>query len=302
MDNPHSNTIDSATNTMILPNFIIIGAYKSGTTSLYHYLRQHPDIFMPSVKEPNFFAHEKKAMLMQQEGKAGNPINNIDTYAELFSTVENEKAIGEASPLYLGTPLAAQRIKETIPQVKLIAILRQPIEAFYSDHNMRIRDKRKLENDFRERVKGIEKRINVGEISGPMYYKQLKVYYDLYGADRIKVCLYDDLKKDNIGLIKSIYEFLDVDASFSPHITERHNAGGLAKSINLNTLLKRALKKQKVKNTPWIKNTLLKLQQTNTSPFPPLSADLRRELTEVYREDIENLAKLIDRDLNAWLS
>jgi len=287
---------------MTLPTFIIIGAYKSGTTSLYHYLRQHPDIFMPSIKEPNFFAHEKKAEQLKQEGKERKIIDNIDAYTNLFSPVANEKAIGEASPLYLGTPLAAQRIKKSIPNVKLIAILRQPIEAFYSDHNMRIRDKRKLESDFKERVQAIGNRIQTGEISGPMYYEQLKVYYDLFDSNQIKVCLYDDLKNDKIGVVQEIYKFLGVDDTFVPNAIERHNAGGLPKSDTLNNIFKKFSRKKKINNSPLIKNALLKLQQANTTPFPPLSPTLKHELTAIFRDDINKLAKLINRDLSSWLN
>ena len=287
---------------MTLPNFIVIGAYKSGTTSLYHYLRQHPDIFMPIKKEPNFFAHEKKTNLVNQENKKENVIDNIEAYTSLFSGVKNEKAIGEASPIYLGTPIAAQRIKESIPEVKLIAILRQPIDAFYSDHNMRVRDSRKLESDFRERVKTIEGRIRAGEISGPMYYKQLKTYYDLFDASQIKVYLYDDLRKDNIALVQDIYKFLGVDDSFCPDAEGIYNIGGIPKFDILNNKLNRALKGQRIKSRPFLKNILIKLQQMNMTPFPPLSPELRTELTDIFREDIQNLEKLIGRDLSSWLN
>jgi len=285
---------------MTLPNFIIIGAYKSGTTSLYHYLRQHPDIFMPNIKEPNFFAHEKKTNLVMQEDQNQHTINDIDTYTKLFSNVNTEKAIGEASPIYLGTPFAAQRIKATIPDVKLIAILRQPIDAFYSDHNMRIRDKRNLENDFRERVKGIGDQIDSGETSGPMYFKQLKIYYDLFDASRINVYLYDDLRKNTLALVRNIYKFLNVDDKFSPDFAGIHNIGGIPKVNVLNDILKKIIKKQKIQSTPLLRNSLAKLQQLNMTPFPPLSATLKSELTNIFRTDIQNLEKLIDRDLSDW--
>ena len=286
---------------MTLPNFIIIGAYKSGTTSLYHYLRQHPDIFMSDIKEPNFFAHEKKADLMRQAARTENLIDNIDAYTDLFSSAENEKALGEASPIYLGTPIAAKRIKEMIPDVKLIAILRQPIDAFYSDHNMCIRDKRKLENDFRGRVKDVENRIRSGKISGPMYYKQLKTYYDLFDASRIKVYLYDDLKNNRLALIQDIYEFLGVDNTFSPDDSKRHNLGGLPKSNALNNLLRKALKKKKIKKMPFLRNILSQIQQANMTPFPPLNPEVRTELTDIFSEDIKSLGELINRDMSSWL-
>jgi hypothetical protein len=287
---------------MTLPNFIVIGAYKSGTTSLYNYLRQHPEIFMSRIKEPNFFAHEKKAKMMREEGKEVRVIDNMDSYQDLFKKVTNEKAIGEASPIYLGTPLAAKRIKETIPDVKLIAILRQPVDAFYSDHNMRIRESRKLENDFRERFMDIENRIRSGKISGPMYYSQLKTYYDLFDASQIKVYLFEDLIKNSSAVFQDIFRFLGVDDTFRPDMSETYNPGGLPKNQKLGEILTNLLKKKKlIKKVPFLRKALLRLQQANTVKFPPLSPDLRRELTSIFREDIQNLQKLIGRDMNAWL-
>jgi hypothetical protein len=288
---------------MTLPNFIVIGAYKSGTTSLYNYLRQHPQIFMSRIKEPNFFAHEKKAGMMREEGKEVRVIDNMDSYQDLFKGVTNEKAIGEASPIYLGTPLAAQRIKETIPDVKLIAILRQPVDAFYSDHNMRIRESRKLANDFRERFKEIENRIRSGAISGPMYYSQLKTYYDLFDASQIRVFLFEDLLKNSSAVFQDIFRFIGVDDTFRPDMSQTYNPGGLPKNQKLGEILTNLLKKKKLlSKVPFVRNALLRLQNANTVKFPPLSPDLRRELTSIFREDIQNLQKLIGRDMTAWLN
>jgi len=287
---------------MTLPNFIVIGAYKSGTTSLHRYLGEHPDIFMSRIKEPNFFAHEKKAELTRQAGGEPSVIDNMDDYLNLFAEVRDEKAIGEASPIYLGTPLAATRIKEAIPDVKIIAILRQPVEAFYSDHNMRIRDRRKLESDFRGRFEDLKSRIQAGKTAGPMYYEQLKVYYRLFDPSHIKVYLYEDLLRNSREMFLDIYRFLEVDESHFPDTTERHNVGGIPRIHGLNNLLKRLSKRRRIKNTPPLKTAVMGIQRLNTVQIPPLSPELRREFTGIFREDIQNLEKLIDRDLGSWLS
>ncbi len=289
---------------MTLPNFIIIGAYKSGTTSLYHYLRQHPQIFMSQIKEPNFFAHEKKAEMMRREGKVVRVVDNMNTYTGLFADVTDEKAIGEASPIYLGTPLAAQRIKETMPDVKLIAILRQPVDAYYSDHNMRIRESqtRKVEKDFRERFRETEEKIRSGAISGPMYYSQLKVYYDLFDPSQIRVYLFDDLLKDGQAVIQDICRYLGVDDTFEADMSQTFNPGGLPKNRKLGDKLNKLLNKKKLNKLPFVKKILLHMQKSNTVKFPPLSPDLRRELTGIFREDIQNLQELIGRDLHSWLN
>jgi len=287
---------------MTLPNFIIIGAYKSGTTSLHRYLQQHPDIFMSRVKEPNFFSREKQMNLMRRSGREPRVVDNMESYLELFSDVRDEKAIGEASPSYLGDPLAAKRIKETIPDVKLIAILRHPVDAFYSDHNMRIRDRRKLESDFRGRFKDLENRIQSGQTAGPMYHAQLKSYYDIFDSSKIKVYLHEDYMKNNKAVLQDIFKFLEVDEEFFPDTTEMHNVGGIPRFHKLNALLKYLLKKQKIKSIPVLKNVLLNLQRANTFKIPTIPLKLRSEFTGIFREDINNLEKLIGRDLQSWLN
>jgi len=122
---------------MTLPTFLIIGAAKSGTTSLWHYLRQHPQIFLTRHKEPNFFILEGLE-LPPFSGPAAPEIlykkiykysvTDIDSYRTLFQEVSQEKAIGEASVPYLYFPQAADRIKKYIPDVKMIVVLRNPID------------------------------------------------------------------------------------------------------------------------------------------------------------------------------
>src|SRR5262245_28683977 len=111
---------------MTLPTFLIIGAGRSGTTSLYHYLRQHPEVFMSPVKEPIYFALGPNLVFT---GPAADWVldqaaKTREEYEALFAGVTNEKAIGEASPRYLASPDAAGRIRETIPEARLVAILR----------------------------------------------------------------------------------------------------------------------------------------------------------------------------------
>ena len=108
--------------TETLPNFFIVGAAKSGTTSLYHYLGQHPQVFMSPVKEPNFFSH---GMSRRCPGAPDEVvISDCGEYRDLFAGVQNECAIGEASTSYLPNPDAALRIRERVPGARIIAMLR----------------------------------------------------------------------------------------------------------------------------------------------------------------------------------
>ena len=113
-----------------VPNFIVIGAARSGTTALYQYLRRHPDIFMSNIKEPNFFAFENCSLDFEGPGAefVNNSVASWDDYCALFANAPPGATIGEASPLYLWAPQAPACIKRRLPQVRLIAILRNPIE------------------------------------------------------------------------------------------------------------------------------------------------------------------------------
>ena len=120
---------------MCLPNFIIIGAEKAGTTALWQFLRQHPQVYMSAVKEPQFFGYEGREVSFQGPGpvvKEALPICDLEEYKSLFKGTESYKAVGEASPSYLYNSQAPERIRHYVPQAKLIAILRNPVDRAYS--------------------------------------------------------------------------------------------------------------------------------------------------------------------------
>ena len=125
---------------MAMPNFLIIGAMKSGTTALYYYLEQHPQVYMSPVKEPNFFCSE--------ENSDGDFATRLGAYQDLFRDVSGEKAIGEASHCYLYEPEAAARIQEYITDAKLIAVLRDPVDRAYSHFLHMVRNGSEPLTDF----------------------------------------------------------------------------------------------------------------------------------------------------------
>src|SRR3712207_4104321 len=128
---------------MTLPNFLVIGAMKSGTTALYYYLEQHPEIYMSPVKEPNFFSQEN----------AADTVTHIGTYEQLFKGASGKKAIGEASHSYLYEPRAAAEIRRYVPKVKLIAILRNPIDRAYSHFLHMVRSGTEPLDDFAQALR-----------------------------------------------------------------------------------------------------------------------------------------------------
>ena len=143
------------------PNFFIIGAAKSGTTSLYHYLKQHPQIYMSPVKEPRFFAFHGETLEIDRYDQLSradlrlilaDSITKPSDYLALFNGVKDEKAIGEASPLYLQIPQVAARIHQFIPHAKLLAVLRNPIDRTYSQFLMHSRNGLAPSKDFLQTI------------------------------------------------------------------------------------------------------------------------------------------------------
>jgi hypothetical protein len=306
-----------------MPNFLIIGAAKSGTTSLYNYLKQHPDIYMPSVKEPSYFIADEGEILHSigpnRQPIGGSRINNLATYQALFSEATREKARGEASPKYLYFPEAAQRIKSKLPDVTIIAILRHPVDRAYSNFLHHIRDGREVYDDFVIALQEEPKRIEEGWGSEyhyrnrGFYYKQLLPYYAAFGSEAVHVFLYDDLRKDPVGMVRNIFRILGVDQAFVPDMKAQYNVSGLPKNRSLHrayhflegsnrSILKELGKLVLPKQVrAKLKNDVRQSLYRKNFVKPKLSPEVRAELQKGYQEDILQLQHLVKRDLSHWL-
>ena len=294
------------------PNFIIIGAMKAATTSLYTYIKQHPDIFMTKVKEPMFFNNFNQNTDFKVLGNKSKKVNSLLDYFSMFSSVKNESAIGEASPAYIYNENAPHLIKEHLPDVKIIAILRQPTDRAYSNFLHTKRADRENVNSFEQAIK-IEKE-RISDNWSPLYHYiqkgfysvQLKRYYNLFPKENIKVYLFEDVVKNPKETLKDIFKFLNVDENIEIDVSKKSNVSGTPKGI-----LGFILKKMRYYNLmpkfaisdylpTFMVNLLFKSVYKNTEK---LDSVLRKELTDkYYREEILKLEKLIDRDLSNWLS
>ncbi len=293
-----------------MPNFLVIGAAKSGTTSLYHYLKQHPQVYMSPEKEPKFFAFEGRKLDFRGPGYR-MVVTDIEEYRALFAGVSGEEAIGEASAMYLYVPEAADRIRRYVPEARLVAMLRNPVDRAYSAYLHRVREGRERLG-FSEALKEEETRIQDNwrplwhHKSMGFYHAQLTRYYELFSREQIRVYLYEDLNEDPVGMTQSIFRFLEVDDAFVPDTSLRLNVSRIPRSRALQTFinkpnpLKSVLKPSLPKGLrkPLFAASLL---DHNLTKPPQMPEDVREELTEAYREDILKLQGLIGRDLSSWL-
>ena len=254
------------------PNLFIVGAAKSGTSALWLFLRQHPDIFMSKLKEPRFFCKDKieeserfykENLRLLNKGclffrrYLDRPFFQFKTeedYLSLFANWKTEKIAGEASPIYLDSEVAAREIYSFNPDAKVIIMLRDPVEFMYSAHSQELRANETVK-DFKKALSLEEERRKgkhlpkFSPLSLPsiLFYserakftEQIERYYDVFDPKQIKVIIYDDFKKDNAKVYWEVLEFLGVDPSFTPKF-ESVNVNKKSAFPKLKMLLKSSL-------------------------------------------------------------
>jgi hypothetical protein len=196
------------------PNFFVIGAGKSGTTSLYHYLKQHPQIFMSPVKEPKYFSLAGQSLNFKGPGDqriVAQTTTTLEGYLELFRDAADEPILGEGSTIYLNTDDTARRIAEQVPDAKLVAILRHPADRAYSAYMHLRRDGYETLQTFSEALEAESGRVRAGYYyhwylrSRGYYGRQLKTYYDQFPPNQIKVYLYEDFSDSPHQVITDIF-------------------------------------------------------------------------------------------------
>lgn len=298
---------------MTLPNFLVIGAGRSGTTSLHHYLRQHPEVFIPAVKAPSHFFCCEGLPIEDPIMRALTRhyfVPDPRDYERLFDGVRGERAVGEVSPVYLATTRAAPRIASRLPNVKLIGVLRHPVDRAYARFVGRLRDGFERRSDFAEIVREERKPPLVRDVAFGTYIASgfchhfIKTYFDRFPRDRIRIHLFEDFVKDPAAILADVFEFLDVDTGFVPNTEIPHNqSGGLIRNRALRQVWTRSARFRAAlrPHFPEIwRDATFRLFAADLIP-PPLNPELRAELVALFREDTEKLQELLDRDLSHWL-
>lgn len=297
---------------MVLPNFLIIGFQKAGTTSVYNYLAQHPDVFVSPRKELNFFSSIVAQPLIDPKLTGG--FTDPKAYAEVFAPGAGRKAIGEASPIYATDPAVPAEIARLIPDVRLIALVRDPVERAYSEYWMRVRDKRES-RPFETAIR--EEREAAGDrpwrqgtgtyLAAGFYAHHLQPYWDRFGPDRLACHLFEDLEAEPAAVMRDLFRFLDIDSDFVPDTSVRHNASGMAKSRLLQpfmrkTKLSRGVRRMLPRAVGERALARVEAWRSRNLTKPAIAPHVRRQLVDLYRADIEALQHRLDRDLSAWLA
>ena len=302
-----------------MPDFLLIGAGKSGTTALHNYLNQHPEIFMCPLKETNFFELEGQEINSDPKKDPEmlfhypQSINNLEDFQALFEDAEENNKLGETSPMYLYGEKSPESIKRQIPNAKLIAILREPTSRLFSRYLHLARDGHLPTENFTDALdpSTIWWRRN-DLVKEGFYHKHISRYFELFDRSQIKVFLYDDLRKNPHQVISEMFEFIGVDSSFEPSMEVEYNVSGKPKNpivdalIGSNSIIIRTAKAimpgiiEKIKSSESAQKQLTELRKKNLDR-DGLTDELKdRFYNEIYKNDILQLEKLLGRDLSSW--
>jgi len=286
-----------------MPNFFIVGAPKAGTTSLYRYLSEHPQVFMSKPKEVNFFSCEE----IEKQGLYYNSfkVHTIDEYERLFNNADGKKTVGEASVSYLFYPNTPLKIKNLIPNAKIIILLREPVERAYSHYLM---DKRLglVDLDFDEIVYKKKKHkfldlyyqqyIELG-----LYFEQVFRYLSTFGENQVKIYLFDDIKNNLPKVLEDLFGFLEIDANLKIDPNKKYNTFSMPKN-NFIILLYSSNIIRKIFNTiipVSMKENVMNIFFEKVKK-PKMNLETIRHLKKFYKSDLMKLENLIKKDLSSW--
>ena len=297
---------------MVMPNFLIVGFQKAGTTSVYRYLEQHPEVFVSPIKELNFFSSIVEHPVIDPQLTGG--MTDPDTYRAAFAPGAGHKAIGEASTLYATDPAVPAEIVRLAPETRVIALVRDPAERAYSQYWMRVRDgreKRPFEVAIDDELRAVGDcpwlpRIGHYLASG-FYAHHLTPYWDHFAPDRLACYLFEDLEADPAAVMHDIFRFLGVDEHFVADTSVRHNAAGAPKSALMQPLMRKTKLSQTVRRMlpkPVGDLALAKVEawRSRNVSKPALAPTVRRRLVNIFRSDVELLQGRLGRDLPHWLA
>jgi Sulfotransferase family len=311
-----------------LPNFFIVGAPKAATTFLYACLDQHPQVYMSPLKEPNYFASELRPENFNREARTravrqmreleaylrgdmrekrfGGFVTTWEDYLQLFRNVSDQIAIGEASPSYLWSETAARAIASRVPHARIIINLRNPVDRAFSHYLHQLTDG-VTNRTFRQEIdatlraprtqSGLERAL----LEFGHYCGQIKRYQNAFPRSQIHISLYEDLERSPAALIEDLLTFLGVEPGIRVDVSQRHLEPRIPKLNGVAYLLKRSRLWPHLRDLlpqplgPRLRSLLMR----SRASLVMNPAD-RALLIEYYRDEIRNLAALLNRDLTSW--
>jgi len=297
-----------------VPDFFLVGQPKCGTTALYEMLKRHPQIFMPAVKEPGFFASD----LRDRHEPPRTPPERLDDYLSLFEPAEPEQRVGEATAVYLFSQVAASHIKALQPAARIIAIVREPASLLRSLHLQHLKTHIETEKSLRQAMR-LEADRRAGRSSSPRpqvllysdhvrYVEQLRRYHAAFPKEQVLVLVYDDFRQNNEMIAREVLRFLDVDDSLpldeveanpTVRVRSRH-LDGLVDAVSLGRgPVSRCVKATVKTLTPQsVRRRAMRAtrQRLIYGTPPPPDESLMIELRRRFKPEVVALSEYLDRD------
>ena len=279
------------------PNLFIVGAPKAGTTSLHEYLKKIPGIFMSDVKEPYYFC---KTLIPIDHYIT--PVRDKKKYLELFEKSKTEKIVGESSVWYLSDPDASTLIHQKVPNAKIIILLRDPVERAFS-HYLMLEGRKKFESlSFHEQIQkeikhGLDYKTPHIRLNGGFYYNDIKRYLDTFGKNNVKIIMFEDFIINTKETMKSILDFLGVNASLENFEPETHNPAMVSKYPLINKFLNIPIcnKLRQVLIPENIQRGVKKKLYKDLKHEYKMTGEDRSFLKQYYQEDVKKLKEFFGK-------
>ena len=304
------------------PNFFIIGAPKSGTTSLYEYLRGHPDVFMSPMKEPFYFSPDVTSGPRRRQLRHDR---DEQAYLDLFVDAGQQRWVGEASTGYMVSAVAAGLVKDFEPDPRVVAMVRNPVEVVHALHDERVSHGVEDITDFEQALDADDERRagrRLPEGSSPLgatyvdagrFGEQLERWFAAFGRDRVHVIVFDDFAGDTPTSFEGVLRFLEIDAAYRPSSFEVHNPSHRMRGGLIGTLRRspigRACRRLASRVMGERRATRLAREARHSrvarsaNVREPLSPVLQQRLEQAFEPDVARLSQLLDRDLGAlWFN
>ncbi|HUB35435.1 MAG TPA: sulfotransferase [Solirubrobacteraceae bacterium] len=231
-----------------IPDFFVVGHEKCGTTALYEMLRGHPQVFMPRLKEPRFFSPDMR--VRERAAAAGRRPRDLESYRALFAPARPDQRVGEASPQYLGSHVAAERIAALQPAAKIVAILREPVSYLHAMHRQNVKGLLEDQRDLHAAM-ALERDRRAGRLELPgnqaspvrllysehvRYQEQLLRYEARFPRAQILVLIYEEYQRENEPTVRGVWRFLDLDDSPPVRIPDGRGARKAVRFMPLHKL------------------------------------------------------------------
>lgn len=286
------------------PTFFVVGGQKCGTTSVYEHLRRHPEVFLPQMKEPAFFAAQPAA---GETRIVPGGYASFEEYRNLYLGAKGFAAIGDASPHYLCDEESARRIHEVSPQAKIIIMLRDPVIRAHSAYLMNLGRQFDSAVTFRQALEW-ERGRNHGSwftswryVEAGLYHDQVRRYLDMFGDQQVLILLFDDLQRSPVETFSRITRHIGVSslALSGAELSRPYNTFRMPRFMSAFRLARKpALRRIRHAILPermqrWLRNHPLLYGKTR----PALDDESRRYLQGIYDPDISRLEDLLGRKI-----